>query len=325
MKAVCIESSNGGAVLVLRHVPMPEIGPDEVLVKVKASGLNFADLYRQPDHFGGAVVGFAVAGLELAGEIVEVGDNATGWRVGDRVMAGAKGAYAEYCKVNHRLLMRVPSALDWECAAAIPVTFMTAHDALSTNGELRPGEALLVQAASSGVGIAAVQMARLLGAGLIIGTSTSPSKLERLEALGLDIGLSPKDAGLARAVLDATSGNGVDVILDNIGGDTLPANVECAAVKGRIVNVGRLGNWNGTINLDEHARKRLKLIGVSFRTRSLEEQAMVAQLFERTAMGAIENGNLKPVVDKVFELTDAEGAQDYLRSGAHFGKVILRP
>lgn len=325
MKAVCIEPVDGNPELFLRDVPKPMPGPNEVLVRVQAAGVNFADLYRAAKHFGegGEPSAAAVAGLEMAGEVVTLGSAVSGVAVGDRVMALAAATYAEYCCVDYRVVMRVPDSMSWTDAAATPAAFATAHDAIATNGELVRGETVLIQAASSGVGIAAVQIARHLGAGLVIGTSGSPAKLERLAALGLQHGIDSKARDFADAVLEITSGRGADVIIENIGGETLPGDVRCAAVKCRIVNVGRLGRWTGEINLDEHSRKRIKLIGVTFRTRSVEEHAEVMKRATDALMPALVSGALRPVVDRVFPLSAASEAQAYMKSGKHFGKIVL--
>lgn len=325
MKAVCIETVEGKPELVMRELPRPVPGPEELLVRVQCSGVNFADLYRAPKHFGSASdSAAAIAGLEMAGEVVEVGSAVRGMAIGTRVMGAASGSYAEYCCIHHSLVMRVPDSLSWAEAAATSAVFMTAHDALVTNGEFTAGETVLVQAASSGVGIAAVQLARLLGAGLVIGTSGSPAKLERLIALGLQHGIDSNSRDFAEAVMEATCGRGADVVIENIGGDSLPGDIRCAAVKCRIVNVGRLGKWIGELDLDEHSRKRIKLVGVTFRTRTIEEHAEVARRAADVMLPALQAGTLKPVVDKVFPLDGAGEAQDYMRSGKHFGKLVLQ-
>lgn len=325
MRAVCIETIDGKPELVMRDLPRPEPGPEELLIHVRSAGVNFADLYRAAKHFGTSVdAATAIAGLEMAGEVVDVGNAVRGVAVGTRVMGAASGAYAEFCCVHHSLVMPVPDRLTWTEAAATSAVFMTAHDALVTNGEFVAGEAVLVQAASSGVGIAAVQLARLLGAGLVIGTSGSPAKLERLARLGLQHGIHSRSHDFAQAVLELTDGRGVDVTIENIGGDTLPGDIRCAAVKCRIVNVGRLGRWTGELDLDEHSRKRIKLVGVTFRTRTLEEHAEVARRAAAVVLPALEAGTLRPVVDKVFPLDAASEAQDYMRSGKHFGKLVLQ-
>ena len=182
---------------------------------------------------------------------------------------------------------------------------------------------MLVQAASSGVGIAAIQIARLLGAGRVIGTSTSDAKLEKLAALGLGHGINSRSRDVAQAVLEITGGRGADVVIENIGGDTLPGDMACAAVKCRIVNVGRLGKWTAEIDLDEHSRKRIRLIGVTFRTRTVDEHGEVARRAAEALLPALSDGRIRPLVDRVFPLEQASEAQEYLKSGRHFGKVVL--
>ncbi|VTU29884.1 Beta-ketoacyl-acyl-carrier-protein synthase I [Variovorax sp. PBS-H4] len=324
MKAICIESVEGKPELFLRDVPRPEPKEDEVLIRVKCAGVNFADLYRAAKHLGNAGdTPHAIAGLEMTGEVVALGRGVRGMAVGTRVMGFATGAYAEYCCVHDRHLLTVPDALSWAQAASTAGNFVTAHDALVTNGEMKPGEAVLVQAASSGVGIAAVQIARLLGAGLVMGTSTTPAKLERLSQLGLQLGIDSVRGDFAEAVLEATRGAGADVIIENIGGDTLPGDIRCAAVKCRIINVGRLGKWIGEVNLDEHSRKRIRLIGVTFRTRTAEEIAEVIQRAGAVLLPALQAGTIAPVIDRTYPLDAAAEAQEFMRAGRHFGKLVL--
>lgn len=325
MKAICIEPVEGKPELFLREVARPEPRPEEVLVRVKCAGVNFADLYRAARHFGNAGdTSAAIAGLEMAGEVVAAGSAVRGVPVGMRVMGFATGAYAEYCCVHHAQVLPVPDALSWAQAASTAGTFVTAHDALVTKGEMKPGEKVLVQAASSGVGIAAVQIARLLGAGLVMGTSTTPAKLEKLAALGLQLGIDGKRGDFADAVLAATQGHGADVIIENIGGDTLPGDIRCAAVKCRIINVGRLGKWTGEVNLDEHSRKQIRLIGVTFRTRTADEIADVIQRAGAALLPALQAGTIAPVVDRSYPLDAAAEAQEFMRSGRHFGKLVLQ-
>lgn len=325
MKAICIEPVNGQPELFLREVPRPELGPHDLLVRVHCAGVNFADLARAARHFSseGGPAGPAIAGLEMAGEVVAVGAQVHGFAPGARVMGLTQATYAEYCCIDYRVAMAVPDNLAWADAAAIPASFMTAHDALVTNGEMQSGEVVLIQAASSSVGIAAVQIARLLGAGQVIGTSTSNAKLERLAPLGLQHGINSKECDFAEAVLTATGGHGADVIIENIGGESLPGDVKCAAVKCRIVNVGRLGRATGEIDLEEHSRKRIRLIGVTYRTRTVDEHGEVARRAIGTLGPALSSGAIRPVVDSTFALEQASQAQDYLKSGRHFGKVLL--
>lgn len=325
MKAICIETVGGQPELFLRDVPQPEPAPHDLLVRVRCASVNYADLARAARHFGsvGEAAGPAVAGLEMAGEVVAIGSQVRGYAPGDRVMGLTQAAYAEFCCIDHRVAMKVPGRLSWPQAAAIPSSFITAHDALITNAQMQPGEAVLVQAASSGVGIAAVQIAKLLGAGTVIGTSTSSEKLQRLAALGLQHGVHSPSRDFAEAVLEITGGLGVNVIIENLGAPTLPGDVKCVAVKGRIVNVGRMGGAQAQLDLEEHSRKRIRLIGVTFRTRTVQEHGDVARLAMEAIGPALAAGTVRPVVDKSFPLDQATQAQDYLKSGRHFGKVVL--
>lgn len=324
MKAICIEDVGGRPELVLRSVPDPEPGPKDLLVRVRAAAVNFADLYRWVSHYGhDRPRSAAVAGLEMAGEVIAFGDDVRGFGIGDRVMAMASGAYAELCTVDHRLAMRVPAGFSWAEAAASPVSLMTAHDALVTNGRLQRSETVLIEAVTSSIGLAAVRIAKHHGAQPVIGTSGSPDKIARMAEFGLDMGIDYKQQDVPSRVLEATGGHGADVTIGNAGGETLGDLIKAAAVRGRIINVGRLGKWTGEIDLDEHSRKRIALIGVTFRTRSVEECAEIVRRTEDDLAALMEGGELRPVVDRTFPLDEAAAAQDYLRSGQHFGKVLL--
>lgn len=324
MKAICIEDAAIGPELRLRDVAEPAPAPTDLLVRVRAASVNFADLYRAANHYGhGGVPGAAVAGLEMAGEVVATGAEVPpGW-MGARVMAMASRAYAELCTVDHRLAMRVPAPFSWDEAAAASAAFMTAHDALVTNARLQPGEVVLIEAVTSGIGLAALAVARHHGARLVLGTSGSPEKLARVRSMGLDAGINYKEEDVPGAVHAATAGAGADVIIGNAGGQTLPDLVKAAAIKGRIINVGRLGQLVGEIDLNEHSRKRLSLIGVTFRTRSLEEHAEVVRKTEADLGPLMQAGQLRPLVDRTFPLAEAAEAQEFVRAGRHFGKVVL--
>jgi len=217
----------------------------------------------------------------------------------------------------------VPERLSWQQAAAIPVAYMTEHDALITNAQLQAGESVLVNAASSGVGVAALQLAKLFSAKPIIGVSGDSAKLEKLKPLGMDIGVNYRAENFADATLQHTEGKGVDIIIDHVGASQFQDNVRCLALKGRLVSVGRLGGNNSEINLDFLALRRLQLIGVTFRTRTMEERAEIARRFTVAVLPALADGRLKPVIDKIFPLKDALAAQDYLASNAVLGKIIL--
>jgi NADPH:quinone reductase-like Zn-dependent oxidoreductase len=235
----------------------------------------------------------------------------------------ARGSYAQRVAVDARMAMPVPPGWSWEEAGAAPVTFVTAHDAIATAGQHVRGGSVLVNAASSGVGVAALQIARHLGAAPLIAVSRSQDKLDRLADAGVDF-----DAGLlatdAEQVARLTGGRGVDVVVDSVGASTLMANVDAAALGGRIVSVGRLAGVRDELDLDELARKRLSLVGVTFRTRSGEQARAVVAAFW-TALGpALADGSLRPLVAETFPLRAAAAAQDRLAENAHVGKLVLQ-
>ena len=245
MKAMVIVPAKEGGTLELRDLPKPEPKPGELLMRVRATALNRADLYQlkgtHPTQSRGS---FTLAGLEAAGEVAGIGENVPGFRIGDRIMATCAGGYAEYAVMDHRLAFPVPDRLSWEEAATIPVAYMTEHDAIVTNGRLQPGETVLVHAASSGVGVAGVQIAKLCGARMVMGTSGSEAKIAALKNWVSTWASITAAEKFADAVLAATGGAGVDVIIDHVGGTYLPENLRCMALKGRLVSVGRLGEPN---------------------------------------------------------------------------------
>jgi putative PIG3 family NAD(P)H quinone oxidoreductase len=327
MQAMVIVPSTDGGTLDLRQVPDPVPEPGELLVRVKATALNRADLAQRrgayPAPVKAADSGLAIAGLEAAGEVVGMGSEVSGFQIGDRVMAMCAGAYAELATVEHRLAVRVPERLSWEEAAALPVAYMTEHDALITNARLQAGESVLINAVSSGVGVAAMQIATFWGAKPVMGSSGVPEKLAALAELGLEVGINYRTENFADAVLAATDGKGVDVIIDHVGAPYMADNLRCMAVRGRLVSVGRLAGGKGEFDLDVLALKRLQWIGVTFRTRTLDERIAIAQRFAADLLPALADGRLKPHIDRVFPLREALAAQTYLTSNAQIGKIVL--
>ena len=305
-------------------VPTPEAGPTDLLVHVHTAGVNFADLMRKPSHFGDPGAGAAIAGLEFAGTVVACGRAVRGYAPGDRVMAMDGGGYAEFAAVDHRLVARVPDAFGWPEAAAVMVSFMTAHDALCTHGRFAAGDAVLVQGCTSGVGLAAAQLARYLRAACVVGTSTTAAKLDAMGAWGVDVAVLARTRSVVDAVRAATGGAGVDVIVDAVGGAAAVDNLAAAAIGARWISVGRVDGKSAQIELNEFARKRLELIGVTFRTRSLFERIRIVERFVASVLPALAGGALKPKVDRVFDLADAAAAQEHVRAGRHFGKVVLQ-
>jgi NADPH:quinone reductase-like Zn-dependent oxidoreductase len=296
-------------------------------VRVKATALNRADLYQRQGTYPKQAKGddglATIAGLEAAGEVVGVEGNIAGFAIGERVMALCMGSYAEFITIDHRLAVHVPDRLSWEEAAAVPVSYMTEHDALITNAGLKAGESVLVHAAASGVGVAAIQIAKLFGAKPVIGTGRVTAKFELLNRQGMDLGINYQNTGFADAVLAATNGLGVNIIIDHIGGPHLNENLRCLALRGRLISVGRLGGIIGELNLDLMALKRLHLIGVTFRTRSLKERIAIAQRFSADLLPALADGRLRPFINRVFPLDQALEAQTYMTTNAQTGKIIL--
>jgi NADPH2:quinone reductase len=320
MKAIVIE---GQDLRLATDVSAPVPGPEELLVRIHAVGVNFADLMRKPSHFGEAH-GPSIAGLEFAGEVAGFGNKVKGFKLGDRVMAMDSNAYAEYACLDHRLVARVPDSLDWNQAAAVMVSFMTAHDALCTEGHFVPGTPVLIQGCTSGVGIAAAQIANYLHASAVIGTSTTPAKLAQMKDYGVTVPVCVKTESLIEAVNKATNGQGVAVIVDAVGGAAAADNLAAAGILARWISVGRLEGKSGNIELNEFARKRLSLIGTTFRTRSLFERIAIVDRLVTTVLPGIADGSIRTKVDRVFPLAEAADAQEYVRAGRHFGKVVLR-
>ncbi|MGE0826464.1 MAG: NAD(P)H-quinone oxidoreductase [Candidatus Binatia bacterium] len=327
MKAMVIVPTDDGGTLELREVPQPQPQAGQVLIRIKATALNRADLYQRrgayPTPTTGNTSAVTIAGLEAAGEIAGLGEGVTGFTSGERVMMMCFGGYAEYTTVDHRVVVKVPDRLSWEEATAIPVSYLTEHDALITNAKLQPGESVLINAASSGVGIPAIQIAKLFGAAPLIGISGDAGKLVKLRSLGLDHSINYRSENFADAVLKITEGKGVNIIIDHVGASQFQDNLRCLALCGRLISVGRLGGNNSEINLDYLALRRLQLIGVTFRTRTMDERAAIVQRFTTDILPALADGRLKPVIDKVFPFTEALAAQEYLASNAQLGKIVL--
>lgn len=323
MKAVVVVPGPKGPTLELQDVSAPVPGASELLVRVRGAGLNRADLRRVQSHF--ATSGPQVAGLEMAGEVIGMGGEVKGWKVGDRVMGMTHGCYAEQAVVDYRVALKVPTQLSWAEAGGLPTVYLTAHDALVTAGGLTRGGAVLVQGVTSGVGIVSVQLAKALGASLVIGTSRSTARFERLAALGMDHGIDSKTQDVVTLVNQHTSGRGVDVVVDMIGGGALAANVASSAIPGRIVSVGRLGGMTDTVDLNELARKRVSLVGVTFRTRSIADKQKLNERFMADLGAQLSDGRLRPIIDRTYPLAQALAAQEYMASNAHFGKIVLEP
>jgi NADPH:quinone reductase-like Zn-dependent oxidoreductase len=324
MKAWFAVPGPAGAVFELRECPVPAAGAGQVVVAVRAAGTNRGELIRGAAlRAGSPAASPARAGSEFAGEIASIGDGVTGWAAGDRVMGRAPGSYAPYVAASARALMRVPGSLSWAEAAAVPNVFVTAHDALVTNAATAPGESVMVTAAPSGVGTAAIQIARHLGADPVLATTRTPAKAAALRALGAHEVIDAREPGWVAAALEATGGRGVDVIIDHVGGPMLPGNIEVLALEGRLVSVGRNAGRVGDCDLDEIARKRARIIGVTFRTRTPEQSLQCSERFAAQMLDALAKGALRPVLDRAFPFERLADAHAYMLSDAQTGKIVL--
>lgn len=324
MKAAVIVEQGGRRQLSIQSVPAPEPGPGEVVARVRAVGLNRAELALNPNHRQTAPKqAYPIAGVEFAGEVSAVGPGVTAWREGDRVMGSTAGTYAEYCKIEAGHAYPVPDGMPWEQAATLPVALQTMHDAIMTNGLLKPGEAVLIQGATSGVGIVGLQIAKLKGARLVVGASRSAAKLAALAAFGMDLGVDVSKPDWPEEVRRATDGRGVELIVDMVSGPVANGNMQAAAVLGRIVNVGRLGGMTGEFDFDLHALKRIDYVGVTFRTRTSEEIAAIVQRVIDDLWPDVTAGRIRLPVDRTFSLEQAAEAHAYMRSNAHLGKLVL--
>jgi NADPH2:quinone reductase len=309
----------------IRDLPKPEPKPNEVLIRVRASSLNRADLLVASGHQHGSVGGVgARLGLECSGEVEAVGAEVHGIKAGDRVMGSAPGGFAQYVATDAGRVHRIPANnMTYEQAACFPVALQTMHNAVVTAGRLKRGETFLMQGASAGVGLMGMQIGKLMGASLVIGTSTNAQRRGRLSEYGCDIALDSSDANWPAEVKKATGGKGVDLIVDLISGGVVNGNLEAAAILGRIVNVGRLGGMKGEFNFDLHALKRIDYIGVTFRTRTPDEVREINRLLRADLWPAIEAGKLSLPIYKTYPLAQIADALGVMRANQHFGKIVV--
>jgi len=327
MKAVVIRQPGGADVLELRDVERPEPGAGEVLVRVRATALNRADLMQREGRYPpppGAPAD--IPGLEFAGEVVALGPGAHEWREGDRVFGiTGGGSYAEYLVAHERTLAAIPGSMGWDGAAAVPEAFITAHDALVTQAAVRPSERVLIHAIGSGVGLAAAQLARALGA-VPYGTSRSGDKIDRARSFGLEDGvaLGGDAAPLAEAVARWTERRGVDVVLDLVGGSYVEAGVEALAPRGRLILIGTVAGVQTQLDLRRVLTRRLTIRGTVLRARPLEEKILATRAFAAEVVPLLARGVVRPVIDSCFDLQEIAAAHRRLESNATFGKVVIR-
>ncbi|MGZ4873624.1 MAG: NAD(P)H-quinone oxidoreductase [Candidatus Angelobacter sp.] len=326
MLAVWISTYGGPEVLEIRTVGKPLINDEQVLVRVRASSLNRADLLQRQGKYP-PPPGFPaeIPGMEFAGEVAEVGSSVRLWKPSQRVfgLIGG-GAHAEYVVTYEHLLAEIPANLDWAQAGAVPEVFITAHDALWTQGQLRPGETVLIHAVGSGVGLAAVQLARAIQA-VPYGTSRTAAKIEQSKPLGLEAGLVLRQNldDLPAAAEKWTAGKGINVLLDLVGGPYVKASQKAMAHKGRMILVGTVAGGSYELDARYVMSKRLQIRGTVLRARSLEEKIAATRLFAAEVVPLLARGLLRPNVDSVFPISEISKAHQRLESNETFGKVVV--
>lgn len=325
MQSMVITASGGPEVLKMESRSKPEISSSEILVKIKATAVNRADVLQRKGHYPAPPgVPHDVPGLEYAGVVEAVGGSVSEFKAGDRVFGlAAGGTYQEYIAVESAVVMRVPEHLSWVEAAAIPEAYITAFDAISLQADLSAGEILLVSAAASGVGIAAAQIARALKA-KAIGTVRKASKVEKLKQY-FDHVLTV-DGQFAHSVNELTGGaeeGGANVVLELVGGRYVEEDLKCTRRKGRIMVVGLLAGRECNFNLGLLLSKRIMVKGTTLRARSIDEKASVTRAFESKILPFFASGMLKPEIEKVFSLADAAAAHKLMEEDLNFGKIVL--
>ena len=323
MKAVTL----GDDGVEIKELPNPEPTSEQVLVKVKSCGLNRSDLLEtQGQSFGHTGGDTKIIGGEFAGEIVELGEGVEDLKVGDKVMCRGGSGWAEYAVANHKRAIKFnPEQISWEQAASIQGNLQTMHDAIVTNGKFITGQSVFIQGASSGVGIIGLQIAKALGASLVLGSSTNQNKLSKLSSYGADILIDTSKENWLDKVLDVTEGKGVDVLIDMLSGDFVNKNMEATKINGHLINIGRLAGMNGNFNYDLHAKRRLHYVGTTGRTRSVEENLDVARVANKDLWDHVVDGKIRHVIFKTFRLNEASDALNIMNENRHFGKLVLLP
>jgi putative PIG3 family NAD(P)H quinone oxidoreductase len=325
MHAAVITRPGDPDVFAIQEVEDPPYGAEDVLVAVRATALNRADLLQRRGRYPGPRgTRDDIPGLEMAGVVEAVGERVSGWRPGDRVMALlAGGGYASRVALHERMVMPVPASVTFEQAAAIPEAFLTAYDALFVQCGLAMGESVLVHAAGSGVGTAAIQLAHAASC-RVFGTAGSAEKLDAARALGLDVGINYHEEDFAEVIARETGGRGVDVVIDVIGAPYWAQNLAALATQGRLIVVGTMGGAALEVNLGALMGKRATVRGTLLRARPLEQKAQLTQEFSARVLPLFAAGAVRPIVDRVYPLAEVAEAHRYMEANANFGKIVLR-
>ena len=324
MKAIVITQPGAPEVLQLAERPKPTFTANEVLVKVSAAGINRPDVFQRKGNYpppAGAPQD--IPGLEIAGTVVDVGDNVTRWKIGDKVCALVMGGgYAEYCNVPASQCLPIPENLSFIEAASLPETFFTVWSNVFDRGHLQKGESLLVQGGSSGIGVTAIQMAKAWGC-TVYATAGSDEKCKFCEELGAAKAINYKTENFADEIKKATNNKGVDVILDMIGGDYTAPNLQSLAEDGRLVLINTMNGKDVNIDLLVVMRKRLTITGSMLRSREISFKAAIAQNLEKNIWPLLKSGEIKPIIYKVFPAGQAAAAHQLMESSEHIGKIVL--
>ena len=320
MRSYWMQIDETQTTLELRETPQPEPGPQQLLVRMRAASLNRGEFIAGHGlHKPGSA---KAIGMEGAGEVVRAFAGSR-FQVGDRVMGRCAGAFAEYVAIDEREAITVPPSLSWEQAASVPLVFLVVHDMLVLQGRLQAGEWVLINGVSSGVGVASLQLAKAMGA-RVIGTSGSADKLARLKALGLDMGLCTRSADFHAAVMDATGGKGVNLVINTVGGSVFAEDIRCMAFEGRLATVGYVdGQLKAEIDLQALHSKRLVLFGVSNKLRSADQRAEGVPALVAQVLPALADGRIRPLVDRSFEFGQLAEAKACMEANQHLGKLVL--
>ncbi|MDO9025378.1 zinc-binding dehydrogenase [Zwartia sp.] len=322
MKSYWMQTVENKTVLEMRDIEKPKPGPKQVLIRLHAASLNRGEfVIGHGLHKGGQA---SAIGMEGAGVVEAIGAEVKNLKIGDKIMGRCRGAFAEYACMDSVEAMPIPATLTFEQAASVPLTFLVVHDMLSLQGKLQPNEWLLIHGVSSGVGVAALQTAKAMGA-KVIGTSGSPEKLARLKEHGLDLPLCLRGSGFEAAVMEATGGKGANLVVDTVGGSVFAESIRCMAFEGRFAMVGYVdGVLSAELDLLALHSKRLRLFGVSNKLRTAEQRAEFLPEFKAEVIPAIADGRIKPLVDHAFDFDQLEQAKEMMETNKHVGKIVLR-